>query len=391
MNSPCILIDYHEIGLKGDNRSWFEKILINNIKIQINNLPYKKIHLKAARVLILGIDIKQYKKYLPQLRNVMGLKHAYLMSITDLNEDRINEAVQHQIKNLNFETFRISTKRQDKNFHLTSQETNQLIGAQVVERTSKKVNLNNPDLNIIIELVNGKAYIGHEKITGYGGLPVGTGEKALSLISSGIDSPVASFLLLKRGVNIDYIHFHSAPSTSKQSIENVKKILHQLSKYQIQCNLYTVPLLDIQQIIMENSIDKYWVILFRKAMYTISQMLADKLNIGALITGENIGQVASQTISNIRAASDGINIPVLRPLSGMNKEEIVNMATEIDTYDISIEPYEDCCSFFVPLHAATSADIDVVRKIYDALDLDELYHQIIENITVESISIYEKN
>ena len=310
MNSPCILIHYHEIGLKGDNRSWFEKIFINNIKIQINNLPYKKIHLKAARVLILGIDIKQYKKYLPQLRNVMGLKHAYLMSITDLNEDCINEVVQHQIKDLNFETFRISTKRQDKNFHLTSQETNQLIGAQVVERTSKKVNLNNPDLNIIIELVNGKAYIGHEKITGYGGLPVGTGEKALSLISSGIDSPVASFLLLKRGVNIDYIHFHSAPSTSKQSIENVKKILHQLSKYQIQCNLYTVPLLDIQQIIMENSIDKYWVILFRKAMYTISQMLADKLNIGALITGENIGQVASQTISNIRAASDGINIPV---------------------------------------------------------------------------------
>ena len=391
MNSPCILIHYHEIGLKGDNRSWFEKIFINNIKIQINNLPYKKIHLKAARVLILGIDIKQYKKYLPQLRNVMGLKHAYLMSITDLNEDCINEVVQHQIKDLNFETFRISTKRQDKNFHLTSQETNQLIGAQVVERTSKKVNLNNPDLNIIIELVNGKAYIGHEKITGYGGLPVGTGEKALSLISSGIDSPVASFLLLKRGVHIDYIHFHSAPSTSKQSIENVKKILHQLSKYQIQCNLYTVPLLDIQQIIMENSIDKYWVILFRKAMYTISQMLADKLNIGALITGENIGQVASQTISNIRAASDGINIPVLRPLSGMNKEEIVNMATEIDTYDISIEPYEDCCSFFVPLHPATSADIDVVRKIYDALDLDELYHQIIENITVESISIYEKN
>ena len=142
---------------------------------------------------------------------------------------------------------------------------------------------------------------------------------------------------------------------------------------------------------MENSIDKYWVILFRKAMYTISQMLADKLNIGALITGENIGQVASQTISNIRAASDGINIPVLRPLSGMNKEEIVNMAAEIDTYDISIEPYEDCCSFFVPLHPATSADIDVVRKIYDALDLDELYHQIIKNIKVESISIYEKN
>ena len=148
MNSQCILIHYHEIGLKGDNRSWFEKIFINNIKVQINNLPYKKIKLKAARVIIIGIDVKQYENYLEQLHNVMGLKHACLMSATDLNEDCINEAVQHQIKDLNFETFRISTKRQDKNFHLTSQETNQLIGAQVVERTSKKVNLNNPELNI---------------------------------------------------------------------------------------------------------------------------------------------------------------------------------------------------------------------------------------------------
>ena len=389
MNSECILVHYHEIGLKGANRSWFEKIFINNIKTQLTNLPYSKVQIKAARILMFGIDSSQYAHYKERLKNVMGLKHAYLMSIVKLNENDIDEEVQKQISDLNFKTFRISTKRQDKNFHLTSPELNQLIGANVVKTTSKNVNLGNPDLNIIIELVNGKAYVGYKKISGYGGLPIGTGEKALSLISSGIDSPVASFLLLKRGVTIDYVHFHSVPSTSKQSINNVRKILSQLSKYQIKCNLYNIPLLEIQQKIMENSIDKYWVILFRKAMYGISKLLADKLGINALITGENIGQVASQTISNIRAASDSIDIPVLRPLAGMNKEEIVDIATEIGTYNISIEPYEDCCSFFVPAHPSTSSNVETIRNIEKTLKLDDLYHQLISSVTVESISSYE--
>ena len=389
MNPQCILIHYHEIGLKGDNRSWFEKIFINNIKIQISNLPCRNIQLKAARVLILGIDPLRYDEYKKKLKNVMGLKHAYLMSITKLDQNDINLEVQKQVEKNNFSTFRISTKRQDKQFHLTSQDVNNLIGANVVKTTSKSVNLDNPDLNIIIELVNGKAYIGYKKIIGYGGLPVGTGERALSLISSGIDSPVASFLLLKRGVTIDYIHFHSAPSTSKQSINNVRKILLKLSKYQMKCNLYNIPLLEIQQKIMANSIDKYWVILFRRAMYSISKLLAKNLSIDALITGENIGQVASQTISNIRAASDTVDIPVLRPLAGMNKEDIIRVAIDIETYNISIEPHEDCCSFFVPIHPATSANIETIRAIDDNLDLGKSYHELIKNVKAESISIYE--
>ena len=252
MNRKCILIHYHEIGLKGDNRSWFEKIFINNIKKQLNNLPYTTVKIIAARVFVLGIDEKFYLEYHDSLRNVMGLKHAFIMSIVELNNDSIYDEVQAQIKRLNFDTFRISTKRQDKNFEFTSQEVNQIIGAEVVNEYSKKVSLSNPDLNIIIELVNGQAYVGYKRIDGFGGLPVGTGEKALSLISSGIDSPVASFLLIKRGVDVNYIHFNSAPSTSMQSINNVKKILTQLSKYQITCNLYNVPLLSVQEKIMEN-------------------------------------------------------------------------------------------------------------------------------------------
>ena len=389
MNHQCILIHYHEISLKGDNRSWFEKHFVENIKTQLNSLPYKKIKIVAARIFIIGIDRDCYEEYEKCLKNVMGLKNAYVMSRSDLNVDAINSEVQSQIQDLSFSTFRVSAKRQDKNFQYTSQDVNQIIGAAIVAAYSKKVSLDNPDLNIIIEIVNGKAYIGYRKIIGYGGLPIGTGEKALSLISSGIDSPVASFLLAKRGVDVHYIHFHSVPSTSIQSINNVKSILMQLSKYQIQCSLYSVPLLSIQEKIMKNISSKYWVIFFRKAMYSISELLAKQLSINALITGENVGQVASQTISNIRAASDAVNIPVLRPLAGMNKEEIVNIAEDIGTYEISIKPYEDCCSFFVPKHPATSANLAEVQNMEKAIRLEQYYEDLLQQITEERISIYE--
>ena len=391
MNEQCILIHYHEIGLKGDNRSWFEKIFINNIKRQLQNLPHSSIKIIAARIFIFGIKSNLCEEYNNCLKNVMGLKHAFIMSVVTLNEDMICDAVTSQVKQLNFSTFRISTKRQDKAFHLTSQDINKIVGAKVVEIYSKKVNLNHPDLNIVIELVNGRAYVGYKKIPGYGGLPVGSGEKALSLISSGIDSPVSSFLLSKRGVDVSYIHFNSVPSTSMQSVNNVKKILLQLSKYQINCDLYNVPLLNIQEVIMENVPSKYWVIFFRRSMYSIANLLADKLNINALITGENVGQVASQTISNIRATSELVSIPVLRPLAGMNKEEIINIANDIGTYEISVQPYEDCCSFFVPSHPSTSANLKEVHNIESKLALNQLHYDLVEQLSKESISFYEEN
>ena len=204
-----------------------------------------------------------------------------------------------------------------------------------------------------------------------------------------MSAPAASFLLIKRGVDVNYIHFNSVPSTSMQSINNVKKILLQLSKYQISCNLYNVPLLNVQEKIMKSVPSKYWVIFFRKAMYSISNLLAHHLNISALITGENVGQVASQTISNIRAASEAVDLPVLRPLSGMNKEEIIDIATKIGTYDISIQPHEDCCSFFLPPHPATSAKLEEVESISNEIKLESMYSQLVSTLKEERISFYE--
>lgn len=381
MNSKtCILIHYHELSLKGDNRVWFEKIFKRNLRKQLKPLPFTDIATKAARVFIFGIDANRWNEYSTKLKKVMGLINAHLMHGVEPVLETIKVTSAELIGQKKFESFRVSTKRQYKGFELTSQELNQEIGAHLQSICNKPVKLKGADLNVVIELVNGRAYIGVDKIQGYGGLPVGTGENAISLISSGIDSPVSSFEMIKRGVSLSYVHFHSAPATSRQSIKNVKRLLEIIAGYQIKCMLYNIPLLAIQEKIMETAPSKFWVILFRRAMMKMAEKIAENINAVALITGENVGQVASQTLSNMRATADAVERPIIRPLAGMNKEDIINRAREIGTYDVSIEPYEDCCSFFVPIHPETRAKLDEVRAIESSIDMNELYETAMENL-----------
>ena len=381
MNSKtCILIHYHELSLKGDNRVWFEKIFKRNLRKQLKPLPFTDIATKAARVFIFGIDANRWNEYSTKLKKVMGLINAHLMHGVEPVLETIKVTSAELIGQKKFESFRVSTKRQYKDFELTSQELNQEIGAHLQSVCNKPVKLKGADLNVVIELVNGRAYIGVDKIQGYGGLPVGTGENAISLISSGIDSPVSSFEMIKRGVSLSYVHFHSAPATSRQSIKNVKRLLEIIAGYQIKCMLYNIPLLAIQEKIMETAPSKFWVILFRRAMMKMAEKIAENINAVALITGENVGQVASQTLSNMRATADAVERPIIRPLAGMNKEDIINRAREIGTYDVSIEPYEDCCSFFVPIHPETRAKLDEVRAIESSIYMNELYETAMENL-----------
>jgi thiamine biosynthesis protein ThiI len=227
--------------------------------------------------------------------------------------------------------------------------------------------------------VRGKAFIGHNKIEGYGGLPNGSGEIAVSLLSSGIDSPVASFQILKRGVKLIYVHFHSTPATNKQSIINCQNIVNILSNFQNESILYMYPILKIQKIIMDKIDDKFWVIMFRRVMVKLACMLASELGAKALVTGENIGQVSSQTLSNIHTISGISNFPILRPLAGHNKEEIINIAKNIETYEYSIAPHQDCCSFFLPLHPELKARIEKIEAMETKLNLDNMYSDIIQN------------
>lgn len=381
-NKYSILLHYSEIALKLNNRSFFEKIFIKNIKNHVFDLKYSKIKLIAARVIIENIDINQWQEYSIRLKSIMGLQNATLVLEVESKLDQINAASKILIDKLDFKSFRITSKRNDKTFQHTSNDVNVKVGEYVQKLTNKPVNLNFPDINIIIEILKNVTFVGIDRILGFSGLPAKSQEKGLSLISSGIDSPVASFEMIKRGVDLDFIHFHSYPAINKQSINNVKKIINCLTDYQLSARLYLVPLLNIQQKIMELIPDKYWVIFFRRYMIYISNIMAKKINAVALVTGDSIGQVASQTLSNIRAISEVSEYPILRPLSGMNKNDIINRAKNINTYNISILPYEDCCSFFVPPHPETKAKIDQIHKLDKNIKINALVKEAIEKTEI---------
>ncbi len=386
MNSSefyCVLIHYDEIATKLGNRSWFEKKLTRNIKSQIINLKFSKVQRFAARIFVNHVDYKDKDIYIEKIKNVMGVASVHFMLCIPASIDLIKKKSIDMLepeKN-NFNSFKVLTKRQNKSFNKSSQEVNYEVGDIIRKTFKKEVKLKTPDLEFRIEIVDDLAFIGFQKIQGYGGLPVGTGENALSLISSGIDSPVSSFKMLKRGIQLSYIHFHSYPATGKESIYNVKKIIDRLSEFQSSKNLFLIPFLDVQKEIMGKAPNKYWVILFRRAMIRVSSIIARKIDAKALITGENVGQVASQTLSNIQAISDASDIPILRPLIGYNKKDIINLATEIGTYEISISPYEDCCSFFVPKHPETKSKINIIKDYEKEIvfNLDKLCNKVLDN------------
>ena len=379
----CILIHYDEIAIKLGNRSWFEKKLIQNIKDKIKGIGYRNIQSFSGRIFINHINQKNQSNFFNALKNIMGISSIHMMINVNASIDLILHASIQLIKNYSsdFTTFKVFTKRQNKSFLKTSQELNTIVGEAIRTTFNKVVQLKNPNIELRIEIIDNMALIGIEKIAGYGGLPVGTSEEALSLISSGIDSPVASFKMLKRGVQLSYIHFHSFPATSDDSIKNVKKIIIELSKFQSSTKLFLVSFLDVQKEIMKVSPDKYWIILFRRAMMRVASNIAEKNNFKVLVTGESVGQVASQTLSNISVISEVSKIPILRPLIGYNKKDIINLASNIGTYDLSILPDEDCCSFFVPKHPETKAKLDLIKKVEKNNNFD------INKLDIELINI----
>ena len=387
MIEDVIIIHLHELTLKGKNRSWFENILINNLKKHLYKLPYQAIKIVSGRILVTSISRELWEEYRDILKCVIGIRNFILTKRVPLEIENIKEEALLACQSLDIKgSFRISARRQNKNFKYNTSQINIIVGEFVQKNTGLSVNLGAPDINIIIEIVNNDVFIGVHKINAYGGLPVGTSETALSLISSGIDSPVASFNMIKRGIKLDYIHFHSAPTTSKQSVYNVISILKVLSQYQLDSKLYLFPLLDIQNKIMDEVDSKYWIILFRRAMITIASKVAIKNNYKVLISGENIGQVASQTLSNIVAVQNASDLPIIRPLAGYNKEDIVNQAQDIGTYDISIEPYEDCCSYFVPPNPETKAHLIRIQNIENKIDLNNLINSNLTKIEMEEIT-----
>lgn len=389
-----ILIHYNEIGLKGENRWIFEEQFVRNIKAALKDIGGFRVERRRGRIIAETISPSSngdiVSAITEKLKRVFGIAYFAFAFEARVSIERIAAEVYDAYRSYRsdkskklYKTFRIETKRSDKNFPLTSQELNKELGDFIRKKTKMKVDLDHPDIVFFLEIAREKLYIYFEKIKGFGGLPVGVSGRVLAMISSGIDSPVAAWYLMKRGARVDFIHFHSWPQTSRASIDNVKKIADILRRYQNECDLYLAPLLDIQKEIIKKAPEDYRVIMYRYFMFQIAGEICAPRPASAgrgaqrretlpkaLVTGESLGQVASQTLDNIQAMHKSLMgvLPVFRPLIGMNKEEIIKKARQIGTYEFSIKPYDDCCSFFVPKHPVTKAESDIILKIAGKMD-----------------------
>lgn len=367
-----IIVHYQEIVLKGKNRHIFVKKLIENIKYATAGLGVKHIRHKDGRI-ILDLSAGARESIISdRLTKTFGIANLVLTHriSNDVNVFK-NEILQH-VKGKEFNSFRVSTKRGYKGYPLTSMDIDRIVGAHIKESTGAKVNLTNPELTIFIQILSGEAYFYDDKIQGPGGLPVGTGGTVVCLLSGGIDSPVAAYRIMRRGCPVVFVHFHSYPYLSKTSQEKVQDITEILNQYQQPVKTYLLPFGEIQKEIVLSVPPKYRVVIYRRMMLRIAERIAGETGALALITGDSLGQVASQTLENISTTEDAATLPVLRPLIGMDKGEIIDQAKRIGTYDISIIPDQDCCQLFIPKNPAVRTIIREIERSEKRLDIEKL-------------------
>jgi thiamine biosynthesis protein ThiI len=385
-----VVIHYHEIALKLGNRRFFEQQLRRNILRASNKLGVKDVLRLSGRMVCLLSPAAEWEKIAGALQKVFGI--AYFAPAIKLKQDlaEIKEAALQLLVGKKFSSFKVETKRSQKHFPFTSPQINAEVGEYIRERFPARVNLAQPELILRIEIVDNYALMYTDRVEGPGGLPVGTSERAVCLISGGIDSPVAAYKMMKRGVKLIFVHFHSAPFTSAASQRNVERLVELLTAYQFRSKLYLVPFAEIQQHIVAQAAPSYRVLLYRRAMIRLAEMIAAQNHAYALITGENVAQVASQTLVNMNVINQAATLPVLRPLAGDDKQEIIAMAWRIGTYEISTEPFEDCCSLFVPPHPETRAKLPIVQEFEAKLNLPPLIERTLAQTVQKQIRDSDK-
>ncbi|MBN1325729.1 tRNA 4-thiouridine(8) synthase ThiI [Candidatus Falkowbacteria bacterium] len=374
-----IVIHYGEIALKLGNRKFFEAKLIENIRKALKDLGEIWLKHQHGRIIILIEENYDLELIRQKLQKVFGIEYFVFAHNSEQDIEQIKKDLYSLIKKKKFKTFRITVRRSQKAFPINSQRVAQELGEFVMKKMKKKVDLENFDLNIFVDIVENFAFLYFEKIECSGGLPVGVSESLLCLLSGGIDSPVAANLMQKRGARIVYVHFDAYPATPKENSEKVKELVRVLNEYQNNSKLYLVPFLEIQKEILKIAPEDYRVIFYRRAMLRISEKIASKEDILALVTGESLGQVASQTVENIKAISEATSMPILRPLIGFNKEEIIEVARKIGTFELSAQPFTDCCSLYVPKHPVTRADLNIILDKEKNWDFEKIINKAIKN------------
>lgn len=378
-----ILVKVGEIHLKGQNRPYFERKLMDNIRNALKGSE-ARVSIAQSRIYIKNISDSYLNEALERLKGVFGI-HAVSPALqVDKDMDAIMNTAVRMLDEAGIRegAFKVKARRADKHFPLQSPEIAVTAGEYILEHTHLKVDVVRPEHLVQIEIREDAAYVYVKEISCAGGMPLGTGGRAALLLSGGIDSPVAGYMIARRGVVIDAVHFHSFPHTSERAKEKVITLAELLSKYCGEIRLNVVPFTKIQEEIYEKCPDKYLTVIMRRYMMKIAEQVARRSGAGALITGESIGQVASQTLNALYCTDEAVKMPVFRPLIGMDKLEIMDIARKIGTYETSILPYEDCCTVFTPRHPATKPGLEKVIEAEMALEEEKLIAEALDGLEI---------
>ena len=378
-----ILIRFGEIFLKGKNRGFFEKALINNIRKSLESIDAEVVKV-PGRYMVQNYSVDVEDEIVERLSKVAGIFSFSTAIYFDTSLDNITENALQMMSNLKG-TFKVSTNRADKTFELNSMEISREIGGRILSKNRNlKVEINNPDFVLNIDLrENGKTFMFEKTYTGVGGMPVGTSGSGLVLLSGGIDSPVAVYMMAKRGVKLSAVHFHSYPYTSNFAREKVEELAKILTGFTGDMTIYMVSMTELQEEINAKCDDAYTITLLRRGMFTIAERLCEKYDKKMIVTGESLGQVASQTIESMTVVSEVVKeTPIIRPLVAFDKCETIDIAKKIGTYETSIRPFEDCCTVFLPESPVVRPVLHKVLKEQNKLDFDAILDRAMESIEI---------
>jgi thiamine biosynthesis protein ThiI len=376
----CVIVHYHELALKGRNRDYFERQLVRNIQLALKGSGITRVETLRSRIRVVLPPDTADMFVKERLARVFGIANfaiarAIPLDLTSPDLDTFCEAICGELTGRPFTTFRVTARRADKRLTVTSMDVERAVGKAICANLDKTVSLTNPELTVFVELLSKEAYYSTQKIAGPGGLPVGVSGKVACLISGGIDSPVAAYRMMKRGCRALFIHFSGRPLVSRASEEKAQELVQTLTTHQYQSTLYVVPFGEIQREIVAQAPAPFRIVLYRRLMIRIAEELARREKCWGLVTGDSLGQVASQTPENLSVIQEAAELPILRPLIGMDKLEITNQAEQIGTFTTSIEPDQDCCSLFTPSHPSTKTRLEDIRKIERAFDIAALVKQ----------------
>jgi len=387
---PCVIVHYHEISLKRGNRPLFLRRLQENIARAVGDLGPVRVHQLPGRIVLDLADHPAPEAVRARLDRVCGVANTALAVRTGSSLEALRAAVDHVIEGLAFPSFRITARRAFKTFPLTSTDLNRELGAHVQrQRPEARVDLHHAALEIHVEVLPHEAFVYPDRRPGPGGLPVGSAGTVAALISGGIDSPVAAWRMMKRGCRVLFVHFHSVPYLPDASIRKVRELVGRLTQWQYFSRLHLVPFGEIQREVVLSVSPMARVVVYRRLMVRIAQALARQSGALALVTGESLGQVASQTLHNLARIDEAAELPILRPLIGMDKLEITDQARVLETLEISNEPDADCCTLFVPAHPATRLTLEEVAAMEARLDVAALVRTGVEAAATETFDFPE--